>query len=244
MANFFESSNPILGEETYQRSAQEAGYSRSVMTVDGAVNKSLILGGIMLATAAISWMMPNMFFLWGGLIGGFICVLVSSFKPQWSPVAAPLYAAFEGLFLGTISLAYGAMYNGIVFQAFSLTIGLLFLMLFLYKGGFIRVTDKFRSGLMMATGAVCLMYLVSWILSLFHIQMPLLHSSGALGIGISLVIIAIASLNLLLDFDNFEMGARYGAPKYMEWHSAMGLLVTLVWLYLEILRLLTKLSRD
>jgi uncharacterized YccA/Bax inhibitor family protein len=244
MANFFESNNPILGEETYQRSAQEAGYSRSVMTVDGAVNKSLILGGIMLGTAAISWTMPNMLFLWGGLIGGLICVLASSFKPQWSPVTAPLYAAFEGLFLGTISVAYGAIYNGIVFQAFSLTIGLLFLMLFLYKGGFIRVTDKLRSGLMMATGAICLMYAVSWILSLFHISMPLLHSSGPLGIGISLIIIAVASLNLLLDFDNFETGAHYGAPKYMEWYSAMGLLVTLVWLYLEILRLLSKLSRD
>jgi uncharacterized YccA/Bax inhibitor family protein len=244
MSKLFESSNPILGEETYQRAAQEAGYGRSVMTIDGAVNKSLILGAILLATAAVSWVMPNMVFLWGGLIGGLVCVIASSFKPQWSPVTAPLYAAFEGLFLGTISLAYGGMYNGIVFQAFTLTIGLLFLMLFLYKGGFIQVTDKLRSGILMATGAIGLVYLVSWILSLFHIQMPLLHSGGAVGIGISLFIVAIASLNLLLDFDNFEKGARYGAPKYMEWYSAMGLLVTLVWLYLEILRLLSKLSRD
>jgi uncharacterized YccA/Bax inhibitor family protein len=214
------------------------------MTVDGAVNKSLILGAIMLATAALSWVMPNMLFLWGGLIGGLICVLVSSFRPQYSPTTAPLYAVFEGLFLGTISLVYGGIASGIVFQAFSLTIGLLFLMLFLYKAGVIKVTDKLRSGIMMATGAICLVYLLSMVLRLFGINMPYLHQGGMIGIGISLVIIGIASMNLLLDFDNFEKGAQYGAPKYMEWFSAMGLLVTLVWLYLEILRLLSRLSRD
>jgi uncharacterized YccA/Bax inhibitor family protein len=214
------------------------------MTVNGAVNKSLILGVVMLMTAAVSWTMPSMLFLWGGLIGGLICVLVSSWRPQYSPTTAPLYAVFEGLFLGTASLAYAHLYNGIVLQAVSLTIGVLFLMLFLYKAKVIQVTEKFRAGLMMATGAIVLMYLVSWVLRMFGIQMPLLHQGGLFGIGLSLVIVAVASLNLLLDFDNFEQGARYGAPKYMEWYSAMGLLVTLVWLYLEILRLLSKLSRD
>jgi uncharacterized YccA/Bax inhibitor family protein len=244
MANFFESSNPILGDETYRQAAQEAGYNRSVMTVNGAVNKSLILGGILLATAVVSWMMPNTFFLWGGAIGGLICVLIASFRPKSAPITAPLYAAFEGLFLGTISLFYQQLFNGIVFQAITLTLGVLFLMLFLYKAGWIQVTEKFRSGLMMATGAIALMYLVCWILRLFGVPVTFLHSSSPLSIGISLVIVAVASLNLLLDFDTFEKGERYGAPKYMEWMSAMGLLVTLVWLYLEIIRLLSKLNRD
>lgn len=245
MANsFFKSGNPILDEEAFHKAAQGAGLDAGKMTVNGAVNKSLILGVVMLITAGISWTMPNMFFLWGGLIGGLICVLVSSWRPQYSPTTAPLYAVFEGLFLGTVSLAYAHLYSGIILQAVSLTIGVLFLMLFLYKAKVIQVTEKFRSGLMMATGAIVLMYLVSWVLGMFGIQMPLLHQGGWLGIGLSLVIVAVASLNLLLDFDNFEQGARYGAPKYMEWYSAMGLLVTLVWLYLEILRLLSKLSRD
>ncbi len=245
MANsFFKSSNPILDEEAFHKAAQGATLDAGKMTVNGAVNKSLILGVVMVVAASISWTMPNMLFLWGGLIGGFICVLVSSFRPQYSPTTAPLYAVFEGLFLGTASLAYAHLYNGIVFQAVSLTIGVLFLMLFLYKAKVIKVTEKFRSGLMMATGAIVLMYLLSWVLGFFGIQMPLLHQGGLMGIGLSLVIVAVASLNLLLDFDNFERGAQYGAPKYMEWYSAMGLLVTLVWLYLEMLRLLSKLSRD
>lgn len=240
----FSSGNPILDDDRYQKAAREAGYDQSTMTVSGAVNKSLILGAIMLVTAAISWVMPNMLFLWGGALGGFICVLVSVFRPQYSATTAPIYAVFEGLFLGTASLAYAGLYHGIVFQAFSLTIALLFLMLFLYKAGVIRVTDKLRSGIMMATGAICLVYLLNFALSFFGINMPYLHQGGMIGIGISLVIIGVASMNLLLDFDNFEKGAQYGAPKYMEWFSAMGLLITLVWLYLEILRLLSRLSRD
>ena len=246
MANsFFKSSNPVLDDDRYQKAALSAGYTNGgIMTVEGAVNKSLILGSIMLAAAAFSWVMPNMIFLWGGAIGGFICVLVACFRPQHSPILAPLYAVLEGLFLGTASLAYAGLYGGIVFKALTLTIGLLFLMLFLYKTGVIKVTDKLRSGIMMATGAIMLMYLFTWILRMFGVNMPLFHQGGMLGIGISLVIIGIASMNLLLDFDSFEKGAQAQAPKYMEWFSAMGLLVTLVWLYLEILRLFSKLSRD
>lgn len=245
MANsFFQSSNPILGEETYQKAARSAGHDQSVMTVNGAVNKSLILGVILMITASISWTMPSPIFLWGGLIGGLICVLVSSFRPQYSAITAPLYAVFEGLCLGALSAFYAGLFNGIVFQALTLTIGLLFLMLFLYKTGVIKVTEKLRSGIMMATGAIALVYIVSMVLRMFGINMPFLHQGGMIGIGISLVIIGVASMNLLLDFDNFEKGAQYGAPKYMEWYSAMGLLVTLVWLYLEIIRLLSRLSRD
>ena len=245
MANsFFQSNNPILGEETFQKAAREAGHDQSVMTVNGAVNKSLILGVILMVTASISWTMPSPIFLWGGLIGGLICVLVSSFRPQYSAITAPLYAVFEGLCLGALSAFYAGLFNGIVFQALTLTIGLLFLMLFLYKAGVIKVTEKLRSGIMMATGAIALVYIVSMVLRMFGVNMPFLHQGGMIGIGISLVIIGVASMNLLLDFDNFEKGAQYGAPKYMEWYSAMGLLVTLVWLYLEIIRLLSRLSRD
>ena len=245
MANsFFESNNPILGEETYQKAARAAGHDQSVMTVNGAVNKSLILGVILMATASISWTMPSPIFLWGGLIGGIICVLVSTFRPQYSAITAPLYAVFEGLCLGALSAFYAGLFNGIILQALTLTIGLLFLMLFLYKTGVIKVTEKLRSGIMMATGAIALVYIVSMVLRMFGINMPYLHQGGMIGIGISLVIIGVASMNLLLDFDNFEKGAQYGAPKFMEWYSAMGLLVTLVWLYLEIIRLLSRLQRD
>ena len=245
MANsFFQSSNPILGEETFQKAARSAGHDHSVMTVNGAVNKSLILGVILMITASISWTMPSPIFLWGGLIGGIICVLFSSFRPQYSAITAPLYAVFEGLCLGALSAFYAGLFNGIVFQALTLTIGLLFLMLFLYKTGVIKVTEKLRSGIMMATGAIALVYIVSMVLRMFGVNMPFLHQGGMIGIGISLVIIGVASMNLLLDFDNFEKGAQYGAPKYMEWYSAMGLLVTLVWLYLEIIRLLSRLQRD
>lgn len=245
MANsFFKSSNPLLDENTYQKAALEAGHSGSTMTVNGAVNKSLILGAIMLVTAAISWAVPNMIFLWGGLIGGVICVLITRFRPHYAPTVAPIYAAFEGLLLGTISLFYSTMFNGIVFQAVTITTGLLFLMLFLYKAGVIKVTEKFRSGVMMATGAIALVYIVNLVLRMFGIEMPFLHQGGMIGIGISLLIIGVACSNLLLNFDDFEKGAEYGAPKYMEWLSAMGLLITLVWLYLEILSLLSRLSRD
>ena len=157
---------------------------------------------------------------------------------EYSPTLAPLYAALEGLFVGGISAMYAARFGGIVFQAIMLTIAVLFTMLFLYRSGIIKVTEKLRAGVYMATGAIFLVYILSFILSFFGIQIPFLHSTGPIGIGISLVIIGIAAFNLLLDFDNFEKGERYGAPAYMEWFLGMGLLITLVWLYIEILRLL------
>lgn len=242
--SFFESSNPILKEQAFQNAAQGMNtFAESeTMTANGAVNKTFILSAILLITAAISWTMPNPVFMIGGIIGGLVCVLIASFKPTTSAVTAPLYAAFEGLALGAISAIYAQAFDGIILQAFSLTIGILFTMLFLYKSKLVVVTDKLRMGVMMATGAIAIVYMLNFVLSFFGIHIPYLHQGGMIGIGISLLIIGVAAMNLLLDFDNFDKGEQYGAPAYMEWFCGMGLLVTLVWLYLEILRLLSILS--
>jgi uncharacterized YccA/Bax inhibitor family protein len=240
--SFFESSNPVMTEKAFQQSAGTLAQGGETMTVNGAVNKTLILTGILLLTTVFSYANPNPILMWGGAIGGFIVVIFSVFKPQYSQITAPIYAALEGLFVGGISAAYASVFNGIIFQAVSITMAILFMMLFLYKSGIIKVTKSFRTGVIMATGAVALVYIISMVLRMFGIQIPFLHSGGMIGIGISLVIIGIASLNLLLDFDNFEKGEQYGAPTYMEWFSAMGLLITLIWLYLEVLRLVAMLS--
>jgi len=240
--NFFESHNPVMKESAYKEAASTLVPDADTMTVSGAVNKTLILGAIMLLLAALSYSMPSPIFTWGGAIGGLVVVLIAAFKPQRSPVLAPIYAAFEGLFVGGITAIYGSMFGGIVFNAITLTVAIFFLMLFLYKTGTIKVTQKLRSGVIMATGAIALVYVASFVLSFFGIQVPFLHEASIAGIGISLLIIGVAAMNLLLDFDNFEKGEQYQAPAYMEWFSAMGLLITLIWLYVEILRLLALLS--
>ena len=242
------SSNPFMKEDAYKESAQtdvldsEMVSTGEPMTVTGAVNKTLILAGIMMITTIFSYMNASPLLMWGGAIGGLVVVIFSMFKKHLSPILAPLYAALEGLFVGGISAVYASVFDGIIFQAVTLTFALLFMMLFIYKAGIIKVTQKFRSGVIMATGAVLLVYLASFVLSMFGINMPYLHEGGMIGIGISVAIIGIASLNLLLDFDNFEKGEQYGAPQYMEWFSAMGLIITLVWLYVEILHLLSIIS--
>jgi len=240
--SFFKTSNPVINEKALQKSAGTLVQGGETMTVSGAVNKTLFLTAILLLTTVYSYVNPNPILMWGGLIGGFIVVLISVFKPQYSNITAPIYAALEGFFIGGLSIAYASIYNGIIFQAVSITMAILFVMLFLYKSRIIKVTKSFRTGVIMATGAVALVYVVSMVLGMFGIPVPFLHQGGMIGIGISLVIIGIASMNLLLDFDNFEKGEQYGAPIYMEWFSAMGLLITLVWLYLEILRLISMLS--
>ena len=176
-----------------------------------------------------------------GSIGGFITALVTIFIPRLSPFTAPVYAALEGLVLGAISAVFETMYPGIVIQAVGLSVGVLAVMLFVYGTGIIRATEKFKIGVVAATGAVCLVYLVDIVLSLFGIRMPFIHESGVVGIGFSLVVVVIAALNLILDFDFIEQGVKQQAPKYMEWYGGFSLLVTLVWMYLEILRLLAKL---
>lgn len=248
---FKSSSNPFLKEEALRKSNNEvldadmtgAHVIGEKMTVSGAVNKSFILFGIMMITTVFSYQAPSALFMYGGAIGGLVVVLIAAFKKHLSPTLAPIYAALEGLFVGSITAMYaGAFGGGIVFHAITLTFAVLFMMLFIYKTGIIKVTDKFRTGVMMATGAIFLVYILSFVLSFFGMNVPFLHEGGMIGIGISVVIIGVAALNLLLDFDMFEKGEQYRAPQYMEWFAAMGLLITLVWLYVEILRLLAMLS--
>ncbi len=242
MFNLNKSKNPLINEEKLQKMTFDA-VDYVPMTLKGAINKTYILTGILLIAAMIGFTMPSPLFLIGGAIGGFIVVIISVFKKEKSAVLAPIYAILEGLFVGAISAIYATAYNGIILQAIMLTISMLIIMLVVYSSGWIKVTNKFRIGVFMATGGVMLVYLLSFVLSLFGINMPYIHESGTIGIILSLVIIGIASLNLLLDFDNFEKGAQYKLPQYMEWFFAMGLLITLVWIYLEFLRLLAKLNR-
>ena len=249
---FRNSSNPLLSEERLAKaSARPLGggviqrTEDGVMTVDGAVNKTFLLGALLLATAVYSFFYPSQLFMWGGAIGGLITVMVMAFKPKLSGTLAPVYSLLEGLFVGSVTAIYAAGFGtGLVFNAILSTIALLFMMLFIYKAGIITVTQKFRSGVIMATGAIFLVYLINMVMGFFGMSIPFLHEGGMLGIGISLVIIGVATLNLLLDFDNIERGAAMRSPKFMEWFCAVGLIVTLVWLYIEILRLLAVMNRD
>jgi uncharacterized YccA/Bax inhibitor family protein len=217
------------------------------MTINGTINKIGLMLLLVIAAAAYTWKIvmgadPGRAGTLAlvGAIGGFIMALVTIFRPRSSAITAPVYAILEGLFLGAISAIINSMYPGVAFQAVLLTIGTLFTMLFLYRSGRIRATPKFRRGVMMATGAVFFAYLISRIMSLFGMSMGFMHSSGPLGILINLVIIVIAALNLIMDFDFIEKGSQMGAPKYMEWYGAFGLMVTLIWLYIEFLRLLSR----
>jgi len=223
------------------------------MTIQGAIGKTFVLLAIVLATAAWSWHAVAGQSLAFGMvaiagIGAFVVAMITIFKPTVAPWSAPIYAALEGVLLGAISQAVeiqaGERYHvqGIVMQAVSLTGGVLLIMLFCYASRLIRVTEKLKLGIIMATGALCLFYVVSIVLSLFGVQVPLLFSNSIYGIGFSLFVVGLAAFNLLLDFDFIEKAAASNAPKYMEWYGAFGLMVTLIWLYLEILRLLMKLS--
>ena len=245
--------NPALNDRAFNEEAYASGRTGAhAMTVNGAVAKTGFLTAILLAAAGIAWM--TIFpmgvgsnlpvrgdYAIGGLIGGLIAGIVMIFRPKSSPIAAPIYAAFEGLFLGAISGLISGQFQGIVLQAAMLTVGVLVAMLLAYTSGLVRATEKFKTGVLAATGAVCMVYLATMVLSLFGVGIPYIHASGPIGIGFSVVVIVIAALNLVLNFDVIEQGARSGAPKYMEWYAAYGLLATLVWLYIEIVRLLIKL---
>ena len=246
------SGNPVLSDSTFLDLGSGAVLSRpaDAMTLNGTITKTGILLFLTVLTAAFAWTQsvtaagPTAaapIFLWGGAIGGFILALVTTFKKTWAPVTASLYAILEGFFLGAISGIYAHLYQGIVMQAVMLTFGTLFALLFAYRSGLIQVTQKFRAGVVAATGAIFLIYLASIVLGFFHINIPFIHESGMIGIGFSLVVVTVAALNLVLDFDLIETGVQQGAPKYMEWFGGFALLVTLVWLYLEFLRLLSKL---
>jgi uncharacterized YccA/Bax inhibitor family protein len=220
------------------------------MTIQGTVNKTLLMLVFVLIPAVWVWhtfftsgnpqaIMP---WLYGGLIGGFIVALVTIFKKQWSPFTAPLYSVLEGLAIGGISAFFEAQFPGIVIQAVALTFGTLLCLLLVYKSGIIKVTENFKMGVVAATGGVALIYVITIVIGFFGIRMPYIHESGTIGIIFSLIVVIIAALNLVLDFDFIEKGAASGAPKFMEWYAAFGLMITLIWLYLEILRLLAKTS--
>ncbi len=235
--------NPTLQENVFVRSQPGV----ETMTLQGAVNKTIILLVLLVIGAAWSW---NLFFsqgfgavqpwMMGGLIGGFIVAMVTVFKKTWVLGLAPLYAVLEGVALGGISALLESRFPGIVIQAIMLTFGVLFCLLLVYKSGVIQVTQNFRMGVVAATGGIAVVYLISFVGGFFGWEMPFIHESGTMGILFSLFVVVVASLNLVLDFDFIERGHGM-APKYMEWYAAFGLVVTLVWLYLEILRLLSKL---
>lgn len=238
------SSNPTLTNTIYKKEAALAG--DQTMTIQGTVNKTFILLFLVMFTASIVWVqyfqgVNIMGFAIAGGIGGFIMAIITVFKRSWSPVTAPIYAVLKGLMLGGISALFETMFPGIVIQAVALTFGTLFSLLAAYKSGWIKVTENFRLGVFAATGAIALIYFATFILGMIGVNMPYIHGSGPIGIGFSLVVVVIASLNLVMDFDFIENGAENGAPKYMEWYSAFGLMVTLIWLYIEFLRLLSKL---
>lgn len=238
------SANPTFSEKTFQQAGQgQLASADEAMTVSGTINKTGLLFLILLLGATISWYQPSSLFIWGGAIGGFILAMATVFKKEWSPVTAPIYAALEGLFLGGISVMYASAYNGIVFNAVLLTLGVFAAMLFAYKSGLIKVTKRFRMGVVAATGGIFLVYLASFVLGFFGINISLIHGSGLMGIGFSFIIVGVAALNLVLDFDMIDKGAEARAPKYFEWYTSFGLIVTLVWLYIEILRLLSKFQR-
>lgn len=235
--------NPALAGDTF---TNVASYDRTdTMTIQGTTNKSFILFFLVLLSASWVWSNPVKLlpFLWPALIGGFIIAMVTIFKKEWAPVTAPIYALLEGLILGGISAFMEQAYPGIVMQAVGLTFGTLLALLFIYKARIIKVTDNFRLGVFAATGGIALYYFVSIILGFFGIRAPMIYDSGMLGIGFSIFVVIIAALNLVLDFDYIERASESGVPKYMEWYGAFALMITLIWLYLEILRLLAKIRR-
>ena len=243
MPGLLKTSNPALNAKTFEGHVAIAG---DAMTLQGTVNKTGFLLFCATATAAYTWWLvrtqPDAVapWLWGGLIGGLVFALVTIFKKEWAPFTAPLYALCEGLALGGISAVLNIAYPGIAIQALGLTFGVTVVMLMLYTSGALRATPKFTIGVVAATGGIFLVYIVDMVLRFFGHQVPLLNSSGPWGIAISVVIVIVAALNLILDFDFVESGVHAGAAKYMEWYGAFGIMVTLVWMYIEILRLLSK----
>ena len=250
LQTFGRSGNPMFRSNAFQPDATfDETDSTQRMTLAGAINKTGILLVLCLVSAGYVW---NQFFqsseppavnglMMLGLLGGLAMAMVTIFKRQWAGLTAPAYALLQGLALGGISAMFELQYPGIVIQAVGLTFGTLAMLLLAYKTGLIKPTENFRLMIVAATGGIALLYLVSFVMGFFGSSVGFIHSNGLFGIGFSLFVVAIAALNLVLDFDFIEAGAEQGAPRYMEWYGAFSLMVTLVWLYLEILRLLAKL---
>jgi uncharacterized YccA/Bax inhibitor family protein len=242
------SGNPVLNDKAFGRETTAPGEER--MTIEGTVNKTMLLLTICVVAAAWTWGRFSSTGDWAsvstlclvGAIGGLVLGVVTSFKAEWAHITAPTYAVLQGLFLGGISAFFETQYPGIVMQAVALTFGTLLCLLGAYRSGLIKVTENFRLGVTAATGAICLLYVVQIVMRMFGSEgMPFIHEGGTFGILFSAFVVGIAAFNLVLDFDFIERGASEGAPKQLEWYGAFGLMVTLVWLYLEILRLLAKL---
>ena len=253
--------NPALNDKTfenfgvYRRDLAGEQSHVGTMTINGTAQKTMFLLLLAMGTACFTWSKtfsaveanPAAAMPWaiGGLLVGAITGFVICFKHTWAPTLAPVYALAEGLFLGGISAGFEAQYPGIVIQAVGGTFGTLAGLLLAYQSGLIKATENFKLGIVAATGGICLVYLISMIGGFFGFPIPYIHAAGPIGIGFSLFVVVIAALNLVLDFDYIEQAADRGAPKYLEWYGAFALMVTLVWLYMEILRLLSKLrSRD
>jgi uncharacterized YccA/Bax inhibitor family protein len=244
------SSNPALITNPFSGGFGLVSES-DAMTVRGTVNKTAILLLLVMLPAALVWRQfelsgQNLGAVQGwmflGLFGGFVLSLATIFKKNWAPFSAPLYAVMEGLFLGGISGIFEKGYPGIVMQAVSFSIATLLVMLVAYRAGWVRPTECFKWGIVAATGAIALVYFVSIILGFFHINVPFIAGTSLFSILFSVFVVGIAALNFVLDFDFIEQGSRGGVPKYMEWYGAFALMVTLVWLYIEILRLLAKIN--
>jgi len=246
----YRTSNPALNSNTFNSNTFSNTVSKSslfldkTMTIQGTVDKTAIALVLLIISAYYTFSSGMESMIWIGSIGGLIVAMITIFNKHWSPYTVPLYAVLEGLALGSISYIYNLQYDGIVLQAISITVLVLFSLLFAYKTKIIKPTQNFKLGLFAATSGIFLLYLVSFIMSFFGSGISLLspNNSSMLSIGLSFGIVIIASLNLVIDFDFIEEGSEKGAPKYMEWYAAFGLLVTLIWLYLELLRLLAKMK--
>ena len=245
----FKSGNPTLSEKAFKNTLYID--QNNSMTVRGTLNKFGFMFLMLMGTAYYSWKEyagggDVQSLIWGGAIGGLVIALVIMFKKEWSPYLAPLYALLEGLFIGAISAYYNDAFAtkmpNIIMNAVGLTFGTAISMYFLYSFKIIQATEKFKAIVFTATAGIAVFYLIAMVVRMFGVEMAFLHEGSLMGIGLSLVVVAIAALNLILDFDMMERGAEAGAPKYMEWYGSFGLMVTIVWLYLEILRLLSKLS--
>jgi uncharacterized YccA/Bax inhibitor family protein len=240
--------NPTLSEKTFTEIEHAA--PGQAMTVQGTVNKTALLLILTTISASYTWQLfskgqtgSTNAWIMGGAIAGFVIAIVTTFKKHWAPITAPLYAVVQGLFIGGISCLFEKQFPGIVIQAVMLTFGTLAALLAAYTTGLIRATSTFRKGVVAATGGIAILYLVSMGLSFFNIQIPHIFGNGIVGIGFSAFVVIIAAMNLVLDFDLIERGTQQGAPKYMEWYAGFSVMVTLIWLYLEILRLLSKINR-
>jgi len=242
------SANPVLRDDTF------AGYRTTTidvsntMTVNGVIAKTLLMLLLVLLTAGFTWTRFYQYhdaaaisgWMTAGAIGGFIVAMVTVFKQAWAPITAPIYALLEGLFIGGISAIFEMQYPGIAIQAVGLTFGTLATMLLAYRSGMIRATENFKLGVIAATGGIALFYIVAMVLGFFGIHLSFLYQGGLWGILFSLFVVTIAALNFIIDFDFIEQGAARGAPRYMEWYGAFAMMITLIWLYIEFLRLLAK----